>query len=29
MAASGRIPAFKIGRVWRFVEVDLLAAACA
>ncbi len=24
MAASGKIPAFRIGRVWRFVEVDLL-----
>lgn len=27
MAAAGRIPAFKIGRAWRFIEVDLLAAA--
>ncbi|MDR1529005.1 MAG: helix-turn-helix domain-containing protein [Burkholderiales bacterium] len=27
MAANGRLPAFKIGRVWRFAEVDLLAAA--
>ncbi|MDQ6620978.1 MAG: helix-turn-helix domain-containing protein [Pseudomonadota bacterium] len=25
LAASGRIPACKIGRVWRFVEIDLLA----
>ncbi|MCL2873095.1 MAG: helix-turn-helix domain-containing protein [Betaproteobacteria bacterium] len=25
MAADGRLPAFKLGRFWRFVEVDLLA----
>jgi excisionase family DNA binding protein len=24
-AAGGRVPAFKIGRAWRFVDVDLLA----
>ena len=25
MAAAGQIPAFKLGRAWRFVEIDLLA----
>ena len=25
LAAAGEIPAFKLGRAWRFVEVDLLA----
>ncbi|MDR0250669.1 MAG: helix-turn-helix domain-containing protein [Burkholderiales bacterium] len=25
MAADGRIPAFRLGRTWRFVEIDLLA----
>src|SRR5205823_14945163 len=24
MAAAGQIPAFKLGRAWRFVEIDLL-----
>src|SRR5205085_5060009 len=24
LAAAGGVPAFKIGRVWRFVEIDLL-----
>ena len=25
MAAAGELPAFKIGRAWRFVEIDLIA----
>ena len=25
LAAAGGIPAFKLGRAWRFVEVDVLA----
>src|SRR5665213_1366419 len=25
LAAAGEVPAFKIGRAWRFVEIDLLA----
>ena len=25
MAAAGELPAFKIGRSWRFVEIDLIA----
>lgn len=24
LAASGDVPAFKVGRVWRFVEIDLV-----
>jgi len=25
LAAAGKVPAFKLGRAWRFVEFDLLA----
>ena len=25
LAAAGKVPAFKLGRTWRFVEIDLLA----
>src|SRR5581483_8231967 len=25
LAAAGAVPAFKVGRAWRFVEIDLLA----
>src|SRR6185295_14062966 len=25
LAAAGKVPAFKLGRAWRFVEIDLLA----
>jgi excisionase family DNA binding protein len=25
LAAAGRVPAIKVGRVWRFLEIDLLA----
>src|SRR6516162_4295860 len=25
LAAAGTVPAFKVGRVWRFVEIDLFA----